>query len=84
MTIALSTSKGRNQSAMDNIDLHWYVSLTSITTTKLHVFIKDVFSKMTRATLVVLPHVTCFLGTKRVYCENERVYCLTQKKNVFA
>jgi len=45
MTIALSTSKGRNQSAMDNIDLHWYGSLTSITTTKLHVFIKMISPK---------------------------------------
>ena len=71
MTIALSTSKGRYQSAMDNTDLHWYVSLTSITTTKLHVFIKDDFCKMTRVTMVVLPRVTCFLGTKRVYCERK-------------
>jgi len=45
MTIALSTSKGRYQSAMDNTDLHWYVSLTSITTTKLHVFIKMISPK---------------------------------------
>ena len=64
MTIALSTSKGRYQSAMDNTDLHWYVSLTSITTTKLHVFIKMISPKCPEWQWWYC-HSNMFLGDKK-------------------